>query len=409
MITIKLAGIRDFLVRRPVGWVLPSVALILFVRKGDALLNPQFWAEDGTVFFLQQYEEGAAAIFRGYAGYLHLIPRLLAWIADTLVPYHSIPAFYAYSCLGLTLWVATTILSSRLAINHRPALAFAMVLIPHFTNEVFLNLTNLQWILSLALIVCLMKEEPSEDFGPVLPQQIGDFLVVFLCGLTGPFIVLLLPFFLEKWARSRRLHNTMLLTAASLVSLIQLKFMVSTLRRLPGNSLDNETLSAILGHRVTGDLFLGAFHSREISHQFLSFGLLGLLVLLLTFAYRERKRWVVVSSGIAVIFLAATLTKFQHQGEILIPQGAAARYFYIPSLMLTWSIIMLWKGSSRWRTLLPAVALALVLVSSLRSHFRSPPFKDRHWETYSAHIGKEDIVIPINPKGWKITVVAEPD
>jgi hypothetical protein len=33
--------------------------LILIVRKSDSLSNPQLWAEDGAIFFAQQYEYGA--------------------------------------------------------------------------------------------------------------------------------------------------------------------------------------------------------------------------------------------------------------------------------------------------------------------------------------------------------------
>ena len=50
--------------------VLGLTALILFLRRRNAFLNPQLWAEDGKVFFLEQWERGSQALITPYAGYL---------------------------------------------------------------------------------------------------------------------------------------------------------------------------------------------------------------------------------------------------------------------------------------------------------------------------------------------------
>ena len=61
---------------------LVSLTLILFFRRPDALLNSQPWAEDGTsVFLLQVIEHSTHSIFITYAGYWHLIPRIITLIA----------------------------------------------------------------------------------------------------------------------------------------------------------------------------------------------------------------------------------------------------------------------------------------------------------------------------------------
>ena len=53
--------------------VLIGVAAALFFRRPDAFLNPQFWAEDGTVFFKSNFYN-APSFFTPSAGYLHFIP-----------------------------------------------------------------------------------------------------------------------------------------------------------------------------------------------------------------------------------------------------------------------------------------------------------------------------------------------
>jgi hypothetical protein len=52
--------------------------LVLAYRKTDALMNPQLWAEDGSVFFIQNDLLGLKALWTPHAGYLHVLPRLIS-------------------------------------------------------------------------------------------------------------------------------------------------------------------------------------------------------------------------------------------------------------------------------------------------------------------------------------------
>ena len=52
--------------------------LILVLRAYEAFGNPQIWAEDGSLFWIQQNTDGLAALFKPYAGYQNLLPRLTA-------------------------------------------------------------------------------------------------------------------------------------------------------------------------------------------------------------------------------------------------------------------------------------------------------------------------------------------
>src|SRR5215472_2407952 len=83
------------------------VFLLLVFRRPDALTNPQFWAEDGVQFFFSQITRGTwASLFRPYAGYLHLIPRLVAAGASPL-PARVAPLLYNFSALLIATWSCT--------------------------------------------------------------------------------------------------------------------------------------------------------------------------------------------------------------------------------------------------------------------------------------------------------------
>jgi hypothetical protein len=57
----------------------------LLGRRPDAFFHPQFRAEN-FVFLIGAEKVGFAAIARPQAGYLHVIPRLIAWPATWLDP-----------------------------------------------------------------------------------------------------------------------------------------------------------------------------------------------------------------------------------------------------------------------------------------------------------------------------------
>src|SRR3954469_13020568 len=69
------------IVRPALRWTVAACGGILFARRPDMVLNPQFWAEDGPVFFAQARIHGIAALVEPYAGYFHTVLRLVAWIA----------------------------------------------------------------------------------------------------------------------------------------------------------------------------------------------------------------------------------------------------------------------------------------------------------------------------------------
>jgi hypothetical protein len=126
----------------------------------------------------------------------------------------------------------------------------------------------------------------------------------------------------------------------------------------------------------------------------------------LFFAYKKKYSFPIYCIAIGWVFILATLYKFRDSPEILIPQGGGPRYFYIPYVMLTWSLIYLLNNNIKWKKPI-IVALLFILISSLTSHFHSKPFVDYQWYLYSQAIGKQDIVVPINPKGWQIFVKAK--
>ena len=380
--------------------------LIFILRIPDVVQNPQFWAEDGRIFFRQNLCDGPAAIGKAYAGYLHLVPRIVALVAGAFRPTH-VPAFYIAAALILTGVVLYLVQSPRLALPLAPLLALAIVLSPAGL-EAYGNLTNVQWFLSLGVLALVLMQPPQSKVGIILE---GAFVA--MAGLTGPFVVLLLPVFgvrlLLNWKNQPGRNRMLVLTAAAAItSLAQ----VYALRNNPGVSgkqdsprvaaveVPLDAAAAICTHTL-GPLLQKIGGSPAVETEVL-IGLLevGFLLFVVMRAMKEPQlrfeRLSLVYFGSAV--LVAALYKFRDYPPTLIPPANGPRYFLIPTIIAGWLLISAVKEPRVG--LLAKILLGLFLVSGLVG-FRRDPFTDYSWPfwAHSLEAGARP-QIPTNPPGW---------
>src|SRR5258707_268432 len=114
---------------RLAGWFLALSALLLVLRKPWALYAPQFWAEDGSVFFSRDVLMGVRAFLKPYQGSLHLLPRLVAWVASHSADVAWWPGIYNAAAFIGMLGVFVRLASPRLDLPGKPWLALALVVV----------------------------------------------------------------------------------------------------------------------------------------------------------------------------------------------------------------------------------------------------------------------------------------
>ena len=140
----------------PAAAVLAACAVILGLRRAEALTNPQFWAED-AYFFERAYVFGWRAFLEPFAGYLHTVLRMIAQaaVADRPLPRPG-------DLRGVLGRRPRSMSRPGRCLRRCPlprfagACALAVVLVPD-TYEVFLNVVNLQWVLAAGLILLLSR------------------------------------------------------------------------------------------------------------------------------------------------------------------------------------------------------------------------------------------------------------
>lgn len=379
--------------------------IALFLRRQDAFLNPQFWAEDGTVFFKQCYEHGVQSIWMPYAGYYHCVPRIIALASSFICNYKYTPIYYNVVTLMVYLIVIYSIFSKRLNINTRILYSLSLVFVPCCGNEIFMNLTNVQWFMALLLVIVLLKEEPSTIYGNLFLQKIGDLIQVFLTGLTGPFIVLFMPFFFVKAIVIKSFHNWLLTIVALFTSIIQ----AVTLYKSPCATVNHGTsmrfILSFFEQKVSAPLFFGWVKYYEQISLFYILIYIYIILYLIFLICKSKCIYGIFFITLHFLFISAAL--FRIKGDLAIFGTANGnRYLFIPYVMLSWAILTVLKNGKTNYFLYSL--LFLILTSSLSSGFRSQ-FVNYNWNYYSAKIGKEEVDVPINPPGWTVSLHANPD
>jgi hypothetical protein len=168
---------------------------VLARQRGVPALD-SLWAEDGAIFLQAALERPFAAnLVTPYAGYLNLVPRLLAEIA-ALVPLRlAAPLLSGSAALALAALAALVFRASRAHVRSagiRAFLAAAMLLLPAAGLESLSCLANLHWQLVFASVWMLLW----------VPERAGQRAVA--CGvllaatLSDPFGALLLPLALAR-------------------------------------------------------------------------------------------------------------------------------------------------------------------------------------------------------------------
>jgi hypothetical protein len=170
------------------GALLAACAAIgLLLRAPDALLLPQFVAEDGTNYFAGQFGRALPQLFNPIQGYLVILSRLVAWVASRF-PLTSVPFVYNTCALALA-GCSIAWFSLRARALFHPTAAFAVpLLIPIINTYVLDNVVHLQWWTQLPLVAaCLLPRPATVPSGAA--WRCVEGVCVAIMALNGPYAI----------------------------------------------------------------------------------------------------------------------------------------------------------------------------------------------------------------------------
>ncbi|HEY1108594.1 MAG TPA: hypothetical protein VGE76_08185 [Opitutaceae bacterium] len=354
------------------GLTCVAVALLAFVsRKPEQWFNPQFWGEDGRVFFAEAVSLGPAALIEPYAGYFHLVPRVVAFAASA-APWEYLPAIYMIvAALGASA-VAARVALADLPLVARVTGAVAMVVVPH-SGEVFLNLTNLHWLLGMLLAVNLLEPAPATR-----ARALRRALEIAVAGLSGPMVLCLAPFAALWLVWQRRERRAGWLGAAWALA-VGVQFLLVAMGPRVATTDTMTVLSALwwVVPRYVMALLVGEWmrYTQEVAMIFTL-----LVAPMLTVLFWERKNPYRAQAALLLLAAAGLLVAGRlanpYWGN---PVGGAARYVYVPFVLALWAFGWLSAGAAaRWRRAIAWVLCGCVVSAGI-AHWRGRPQPDLEW------------------------------
>jgi hypothetical protein len=180
--------------------VVAAAGLSLARQSGAGALNT-IYAEDGSVFLGSSYSDSAFdSLTTPYAGYLHLVPRVLSELVSLL------PVSWAAAGLSLAAGVVTGLLAvlvfactrDYLAPWGRFLAAAVVVLVPVGQDELPNSIANLHWPMLYALFWVLIARRLDTALGVT---------AVLLISLSDLLVLVYAPLALLLWWRRRSTYS----------------------------------------------------------------------------------------------------------------------------------------------------------------------------------------------------------
>jgi hypothetical protein len=385
------------------------LALIIVARRPDIVTNPQFWAEDGYIFFSENLILGfPTALAKMYRNFPYLAHRLIAF-AGGLVPLADAPRVYTTSAIAITaLGLAIFALPAFRHLVRSQALrvlfGVAIVCAPSDT-EVLGTVTNLGWFLAIVLTLISLVRLPRAPWRVALLAVAGALLVA-----STPLAVIDLPLWLLRaWRGARRSDrrevgfSLALVAALASMSLIT-RGLGAQLPLLPGERWLRDPagfVQADLGALAYATASLSVppdVLARVAAAGMLAVGGLAGLVLaaLLALCARGRLRSLPTLLVAIVLFAAYVFILFVGRGKVYLLFGGPAwvrvpdRYMIFPTAMFVLAVIAVLDGLAPGRTRrLISAAVAALLIGSWSSRFMVAPLRDVNWARAAAQLERK--------------------
>lgn len=337
------------------------------------------WAEDGRIFLRDAYSGDLSVILTPYAGYLHIVPRLIAEFVS-LLPIGAAAMAVTMITAALTAALAVGVYvcaEHRIAsVPIRIAVWLSFVALPLAGSELANALCNLHWYLIAAAFMTLAVVARSRG---VFVAQCAVVVCAVLC---DPLALILTPVIILRFVLLRERTLPILFAVAGV---LQLSFtllapLLSSPRELSPIHPNVADLLDVYAARVTVPAVFGVqlsiFMARELPWAIAGFTFAAIAAAVIAAAIHDRRRRFAVL-GLAAGSLGFTGAVYWIQWATLGGLGGfdfagGTRYNAVPAWLILWAALVAADALAHatWRhrrtgLALGAIALVIVAVPSV--------------------------------------------
>ena len=350
------------------GWqvtVFIAALLAIFTRLPGALLHPQFFAEDGWVWYQQAYNlHWLRSLALPQAGYMQTLPRLFAGVA-MLFPMQWAPLVMNFAGAVIQALPVSALLSRRCTpwgpLPVRMLMAVVYIAIPD-APEIHVVLTNAMWHLALLQALLAFSVPPLSWRG-----RVSDILLFAIGGVSGPFCILLLPAVFIFWWFRRQRWTLVVLALLFAGAFIQVLSILHTVKR-PGAPLGVTAVRLL--RIIAGNIFIdsmvgsGGPNLRIPLLVFAAIAGLAILVWGWRSAPLAGRLFIVFT---VIVLMAALRDPLLLPGDTprweVLANAMGIRYWFFPSLMFLWCAA--WCASAGPSRLARVAGLGVLLLMTI--------------------------------------------
>jgi hypothetical protein len=400
-------------------------ALLIFTRRPDALLNAQFYIEDGVLWYAQAHEQGGfrALLSPSYRGYLHTVPRL-GGLAAQPVPLAWAPFVMNLIAILSGALPAAIIASKRFAnVLPRPEArllaAFLYLGLPGAWTTMA-NMTHTQWHFAL-LAALVVVAAPATTTA----WKVFDVVVCVLSGLTGPTSIFLAPVAALAWGTRRTRWSLVVAAVVAATAAAQATSILVSAGETEGDAFLGASPMSFLNlfaRRVVLEAFVGdaglswlmanaaGFLENPAVIVFLAIAGAAIFAVI---AWKGTPELRLLFLFAAFVYLASLAwppasTHSDHgYWEILTAPGNGNRYFLIPVFALITGLVWVAFTQNRPARIVGGVALVAMLALGVALDWREPPLRDYNFEQYAAKYEQASPgqrVQVVTPPGWSFVL-----
>lgn len=388
-----------------------AAAVVGLLRQPGAGALDTIWAEDGSVFLAQAAADGpVAALFTSYAGYFHVVPRLLAALAvavpaEAAAPVLAVSAALCAALLALLVFVASAAhLPSLLS---RVLVSAVVVVAPVAQDEVLNSIANFHWY-GLYALFWVFLWTPRGRAG-----QVVAVAAVLLVASSDILVLAYLPLAVFRLAGRDRLGRF-------LAGALALGLAAQVTGLLSGSSeraLALDPVAAVAG------FVLRAVPAPLIGQRWLGDDVDGRWLLLAAVAWLMAGAVVVVALRRTTrpLWLLAAVAALHSAALYLLPvvlSGAATpRYAVAPAMLVVVTLVALAQpGTGGSPVPLYALAALLTVIAAVNLRIDNPRAQGPRWSSEldraraGCAAGARSAELPIAPQGnppWTVAMRCE--
>ncbi len=402
-----------------VGWRLQLLVFFIAAaavvsRRPDALFNPQFFAEDGSVWYANAYTIGwLTSLFHSQNGYFQTLPRLAASLA-LLAPFRYAPLVMNLTGISFQVLPVNLLLSWRCSnwapLSVRAFMAVAYIALPN-TLELNASVEEGQWHLALAACMLVLARTPK-----TLTWRVFDLTIILLSGFTGPFCILLLPVTLIFWWFRREFFPLVIAGVLAVAAVIQLSAILQTgaaTRPKVGLGATPKLFLELLSGRV----YLGALLGRNSLSAHSNLFILGIIALLATAiliycvmrASLELKLFILFAALIFAVSLISPMVSLTVPQWQVLREAIGIRYWFFPMLAFAWALLWCVREGNIGIVRIAALCGLTCMIIGISRDWSYPPYPDFRFPEYARQFETAApgtiVDMPIYPPGWVLRLI----